>query len=226
VQERDLTAEGGAPLERLPRGRHKLSAETVKASQRHRLLEAMRECVGADGYEATTVPRVVARARVSRNAFYEHFEDKADCFVAMCEQHTVELLGALTALGDRPDWITALRDGVDIYLRWWQDRPDYCRAFFVELPTAGPKALAFRDGAFEQFGAMFDALAAWGRHSDPDLPPLAPRAVALLVYGVTELIAQEWRAGRGDTLVTLHDDIVEHALRMLAGDEVARDVSA
>jgi AcrR family transcriptional regulator len=226
VQERDLTAEGGVPLQRLPRGRHKLSAETVQASQRHRLLQAMRACVGNDGYEATTVPRVVARARVSRNAFYEHFEDKADCFVAMCEQHTVELLGALTALGDRTDWATALRDGVDIYLRWWQDRPDYCRAFFVELPTAGPRALAFRDRAFEQFGAMFTGLAAWARHSDSDLPPLPARAVALLVYGITELIAQEWRAGRGDALLTLHDDIVDHALRMLAGDAVARDVSA
>jgi AcrR family transcriptional regulator len=186
----------------------------------------MTACVGQHGYDATTVPRVVARARVSRNAFYEHFEDKADCFVAMGEQHTVELLGALTALGDRPDWLSALRDGVGIYLHWWQDHPDYCRAFFVELPSAGPKALAFRDRAFEQFEVMFDGLAAWARHADPELPPLRPRAVALLVYAITELIAQEWRAGRGDALVTLHDDIVDHAVRMLAGDSAARDVSA
>ncbi|MEA2425967.1 MAG: hypothetical protein QOH13_2377 [Thermoleophilaceae bacterium] len=226
MSQRDLIPEDAVPLQRLPRGRHKLSAEDVSASQRHRLLRAMSECVGKDGYEATTVPRVVARARVSRNAFYEHFEDKADCFVAMCEQHSAELLGAVTALGDRPDWLTALRDGVDIYLRWWQERPDYCRAFFVELPAAGPRALAGRDRAFEEFGAMFGAMAAWARHADPQLPPLPERAVALLVYAITELIAQEWRAGRGDTLVTLHADIVDHAVRTLAGDSVARDVSA
>ena len=55
--------------EPLPRGRHKLGAEAVRASQRERLIRAMLETVAERGYEATTVPEVVARARVSRNAF-------------------------------------------------------------------------------------------------------------------------------------------------------------
>ena len=68
--------------EPLPRGRHKLGADTVRASQRERLIRAMLETVAEQGYEATTVPRVVARARVSRNAFYEFFDDKTSCFIA------------------------------------------------------------------------------------------------------------------------------------------------
>ena len=78
--------------EPLPRGRHKLAAEAVRNSQRARIVRAMLECVGRDGYEATTVPQVVATARVSRNAFYEFFADKADCFIAACDEAAQELL--------------------------------------------------------------------------------------------------------------------------------------
>jgi len=213
-------------LHPLPRGRHKLSPEAVSASQRARLLAAMSACVGEQGYAATTVPQVVARARVSRNAFYALFEDKTDCFVAMCEDHSEGLLRTLTALGDQPDWIAALKRGVELYLRWWQERPDYCRAAFVELPTAGPGALEVRDRAFERFGAMFAALGAWAREADPDLPPLGERTPALLVYAITELIAQEFRAGRAEQLAALHDEIVQHALHLLADDRTAADARA
>jgi AcrR family transcriptional regulator len=71
----------------------------------------MLECVGRDGYEATTVPQVVATARVSRNAFYEFFDDKADCFIAVCDQTGDELLAELLELVAEPDWIQATREG-------------------------------------------------------------------------------------------------------------------
>ena len=213
-----MSQEALAPL---PRGRHKLSPEDVSASQRARLLVAMAACVGEEGYAATTVPRVVARARVSRNAFYELFDDKADCFAAMINEHTDELLARLTALGDAPDWIAALRIGVGDYLAWWQRHPDYCRAFFVELPAAGPRALEARNSAFARFEAMFAAMAAWARHDDPSLPALRGREPALLVYAITELIAQEWRAGRAEQLSELHGEILAHAVRMLADDRTA-----
>jgi AcrR family transcriptional regulator len=211
----------GEALAPLPRGRHKLSAEDVSASQRARLLAAMAACVGEEGYPATTVPRVVARARVSRNAFYDLFADKAECFVAMINDHSDELLSRLMALGDQRDWIVALRVGVGMYLEWWQQHPDYCRAFFVELPAAGPRAMAARDDAFARFEAMFAAMAAWARHDDPSLPPLRGREPGLLVFAITELIAQEWRAGRADQLAALHGEILAHAVRMLADDRTA-----
>ena len=81
--------------EPLPRGRHKLAPDDVRASQRERLVRAMLETVAERGYEATTVPDVVARARVSRNAFYEFFDDKIDCFIAACDDAAAEMLDQL-----------------------------------------------------------------------------------------------------------------------------------
>src|SRR5437660_951868 len=131
--------------EPLPRGRHKLSPAAVRESQRARIVRAMLECVGRDGYEATTVPQVVATARVSRNAFYELFEDKADCFIAVCDQTSQELLAELFELVSEPSWIQAMREGARRYLLWWQQRPTISSAYLLSLPTVGEPALHQRE---------------------------------------------------------------------------------
>src|ERR1700716_1009047 len=139
---------GGGPF---PRGRHRLPAAAVRESQRARIVRAMLECVGRDGYEATTVPDVVATARVSRNAFYEVFQDKADCFIAVCDQTSEELLGELLELASEPDWTQAMREGARRYLRWWQDRPTISSAYLLSLPTVGGRALRQRGRHYAAF---------------------------------------------------------------------------
>ena len=106
-----MSSNAGWQGEPLPRGRHKLPVSTVRASQRERIVRAMLESVGRDGYEVTTVPRVVATARVSRNAFYEFFADKADCFIAACDEAAQELLAELVDLVSEPDWVQAMWRG-------------------------------------------------------------------------------------------------------------------
>jgi AcrR family transcriptional regulator len=191
----------------LPRGRHKLSAEEVLASQRERLLQAMLVCVGEHGYAATTVPQVVATARVSRNGFYALFEDKLACFLALCDRLADELLSSLYALGLEPSWEAALDRGMDVYLRSWQDRPAFARAYLVELPSAGPRALAQRDARLRDFEALLTALA-------PGTPD--PLAVSVLARGITEVIGLEVREGRVATLADVQPRLVALARAVLS----------
>jgi AcrR family transcriptional regulator len=202
----------------LPRGRHKLDAEFVRASQRARLVRAMLETVSERGYEASTVPQVVARARVSRNAFYEFFADKADCFIAACDDQAVELLRAMVAFAEEPNWIDALRHGTGSYLRWWAARPAFARAYFIGLPAAGERAIAQRGRAYGLFVQMFAALGARARAEQPSLPPLARLVPRILVLSITELVAEEVRAGRTEQLPELEAELVAVAIKLLADD--------
>lgn len=211
--------------EPLPRGRHKLAPETVRASQRERLLRAMLECVADRGYEATTVPEVVAKARVSRNAFYELFADKTDCFIAACDQAAQGLLDELVALAAEPEWIEAARRGAGIYLRWWQERPGLSRAYFLGLPQAGERAVAQRERNYEPFRAMFRDLARRARAEQSDLSPLPAIVPRVLVLAITELVAEEVRAGRVDRLTALEDDVFFLIVRLLADDGTWRAVA-
>jgi AcrR family transcriptional regulator len=208
--------------EPLPRGRHKLSPEVVRASQRERLMRAMLECVAEHGYEATTVPQVVAAARVSRNSFYEHFEDKTECFIALCDEAATELLDELLQFAAEPDWLAAVRRGSRLYLRWWQDRPEFSLAYFRDLPTAGARAIAQRDRQYARYREMFEELARRARTEQPGLPPFSPVAARVLVLATTELVAEEVRAGRTARLAELEDDLVHLTVKLLADDATAR----
>lgn len=208
--------------EPLPRGRHKLAAEVVRASQRERLIRAMLETVAERGYEATTVPEVVSRARVSRNSFYEFFADKTDCFLAACDEEAADLLRVVVASREEPSWLATMRRGTGAYLRWWAERPAFSRAYFAGLPAAGERAIAQREPAYALFRQLFGETGRRARIEQPSLPPLDPLVPRILVLAITELVAEEVRAGRTERLSELEDDVVFIAAKLLADDDTAR----
>ena len=203
-------------------GRHQLPADVVRASQRERLLLAMLVLVAGNGYQATTVPEVVTRARVSRSVFYQEFESKLDCFLALATSNPGHdrpgsrsgrrLRGSDLAGGDHR--------GMDAYLRWWRDRPEFARAFLVELPAAGTEGLEHRIDLLRPFEDLFAGLARYMRSKDrtpAPLPCLAPKSV---VRGTTDLIAEEVRRGRVATLPDLTGDLVDVISVALGGAPV------
>lgn len=210
--------------EPLPRGRHKLAADVVKSSQRERLLRAMVESVAAQGYDSTTVPAVVSAARVSRNAFYEFFDDKVDCFLAALREAAEELLGELLSLAAEPDWTQAMSIGVVRYLDWWQSHPSIAKAYFTGLPRVGERGDAHRDRVFGGYEAMFTDLARRARTEQPQLPPLPALAARTLVYSITETVAREIRTRGTESLPSLAQDILELAMTLLADSATARRV--
>jgi len=62
---------------------------------------------------------------------------------------------------------------------------------------------------------MFAGLATRARTEQPLLPPLPPLAPRLLVMATTELIAQEVREGRVESLMELEDELVRFIVKTL-----------
>jgi AcrR family transcriptional regulator len=209
--------------EPLPR-RHSLSREAVRASQRHRLLRAMEELVGELGYEATSVPKVISAARVSSNTFYAFFRDKTDCFIALCERHGDELFTELIepeGPADVEEGLDNLDRGLSTYLRHWTERPAMARAYFVELPAAGPRAVAERQRQYDRFSALHRTIAERARTVYPEAPPLREVDVRSTAILMTELVAREIREGRLDRLEELHGDLRRVLLTLLVSSEAA-----
>jgi AcrR family transcriptional regulator len=207
--------------EPLPRGRHRLGREAVRASQRARLIRAMAEVVSAEGYEATTVPKVVAAARVSTNAFYDFFADKTDCFIAVCEEAGEELFTELASYREAPDWLSGLDGALDAYLRWWVEQPAMTIAYLVELPAAGRRGIDEKERQYERFTVLMRWAAERARREQPDLPPLSEVALSTAVLAPTELIAREVRGGRLERVPELRDDLRYLLVKLLADDATA-----
>ena len=62
------------------------------------MLAAAAQVVGEVGYGGMSVARVTDRAGVSRRTFYEQFEDREDCFLALFEE-ALERAGRVARAG-------------------------------------------------------------------------------------------------------------------------------
>ncbi|MAU80976.1 MAG: hypothetical protein CME34_03730 [Gordonia sp.] len=205
----------------LPRGRHKLSGDEVRASQRARLLQAMEDLVNELGYAGASVPKVVRRARVSDRTFYSLFTDKADCFIAVCEQQgdgLRELMALSVAdIAAADDPFRAFDEGLTQFLQFWIDRPAGSWAYFVELPAVGERAFASRDGRAALFAEALRHIGiALRRRAGIAGEPTTVEATAAAAAAV-ELVAREIRARRIDTLQSIRVDLRHVLLLLLLG---------
>src|SRR5271154_3728432 len=135
----------------LPRGRSHLPLSAVRASQRERLLRSVIAAVSESGYRAVTVADIVRRARVSRAAFYAHFADKEDCFLAATAEGRdlmiAQIVSATRALPADACDEEVLRVACRAYLAFLAGEPAFARIFYIHMPTAGPRAMDRLDAA-------------------------------------------------------------------------------
>jgi AcrR family transcriptional regulator len=191
----------------LPRGRHAAPREVVWRSQRGRLLAAMAVAVAEKGYAGAAVADVIAQAGVSRKTFYEHFDNKEQCFLAAYDAGVELILDAIDA-GIReaaPEPVAIARAGTSAYLETLAANPAFARTFLVEVLGAGPAALARRSRVHQRFADQLAAIdrAAGGR---PDAPAHLFRAC---VGAIHELVTDHVLARGAESLPELLDPLVE-----------------
>jgi AcrR family transcriptional regulator len=204
----------------LPRGRSRLPVRDVRASQLRRLRRATVAAVAETGYPAVTVADIVRRARVSRAAFYTHFEDKEDAFLAATREGgqlmSDQVVAATRAIPAGAPDEDVLRAACRAFLEFLGNEPAFARVFYIDMPTAGPRAIE----RFEQAGRRFAAMtAAWherARTRHPDWPAVPGDAYLGLAGSFAELVRARVRAGRTSALPELEDTLVSLHLAVLA----------
>jgi AcrR family transcriptional regulator len=215
------------PSSRLPSGRHGLTRETVTASQRGRLVDAMAQVVAEKGYAAATVADVVERAGVSRRTFYEQFEDKEACFLAAYDVGLTVVLNRISAAvevsvperlppplsGGHPPapgaaWRGRARAGVEAFLALLAAEPAFARALQLEILTAGPAALERRAGMLVMFSGVWRNVHDQARAEEPALPALPDEVFTILTAGLEELIRDCIRTRGTDALPELAEPIL------------------
>jgi AcrR family transcriptional regulator len=205
---------GPAP-ERLPRHPHRLSREDVARSQRGRILRAVAESVAENGYAATSVADVIARAGVSRSTFYELYDGKESAFldaysgIELVHRHLLECFRA----GETP--AEMVRAAVRDHLASLASEPAFTWMFFVEAVAAGPRILNRRREATEGFLDVLTAMVGLARQRDPRIPPPDRALLLAFVGSVRELVANHLLSASAETLPDLEDDLVAVALRLL-----------
>jgi AcrR family transcriptional regulator len=166
---------------------------------RQRLIAAMATSIEEKGYRDTTVADVVRIARTSRRTFYEHFEDRETCFLALFDatnDATMEQI-ATAVHPDRPPE-EQVDQALGAYIDSVMGRPALYRSFVRELPGLGQAGADRQLGVVERFAHLLVDLVESGRRAQPDiLPrPLTVDTAIMIVGGLRELAVISLQHGR------------------------------
>ena len=204
---------------RFPSGLRRLPTDLVRTVQRVRLLAGMLQACAEVGYRAANVQAVIERAGLSRPTFYEHFENKEDCFLMAFDfaaRQLREQIDAGTSGGgtseDGGDFREWLGLGLGELLRFAAADPDAARTLIVEARAGSAAALQRHRDLFDDFVSCIDARA---RMELPSPPP-ASTAVGV-VGGIEAVLCARLNGGRVDELPSLLPSLTSFALLAYEG---------
>jgi AcrR family transcriptional regulator len=131
--------------------------------QRSRLLAAASGVVYEVGYSRTTVAHITRRARVSRRTFYDLFEDREDCVMAVFEDAVVRVRReVMQATGASSlDWRERVRAGLWAILSFFDREPVLAQVCVVQALRTGTRALQRREEVLQELAGALEE----GRHA-------------------------------------------------------------
>jgi AcrR family transcriptional regulator len=166
-------------------------------THRDRLLSGMARVVASQGYASSTIADVVREAGVSRRTFYEHFQTRDDCLIALFEAASDGALKVLSAAIDPSrGWESQVEQAMAAYLGCLASNPALLRTLFIEILGLGVPGLAARRRVNQ---SIVDFML--GAINEPGAAPVLPPDMALaIVGGINELILVAIEQGRAADL--------------------------
>lgn len=136
------TPKTSARAQRSPGGGDSLPAQVAATNQRERIIHATAEVMMVKGYRRTTVANIVARARVTREVFYEHFTDKQHAFMEAQQHPTQYILDACAAAYFSVDkWPERVWRALRVLTTLIAKNPAISHLRLVDCYDAGPAAI-------------------------------------------------------------------------------------
>jgi AcrR family transcriptional regulator len=192
-----------------------------KSNFRQRLLDALEEGIAEDGYPGTTVADIVRRARTSRRTFYEHFDSREACFVALLTDANAEQVRQISAAVDaHAPWQSQVRQAIEAWISAGESRSSLMLSWIRDVPSLGDAARRLHRDAMENFIEMVQALGDTGEFRAAGVGPVCRQRIIMLLGGLQELTAITVEEGGRMSDVT--EEAVDASIALL-GPRVQRN---
>lgn len=186
------------PVRPLPRGRGAMNGEQAARLRRERIIAAAAQLCAERGYESLKVADIVARARVTRGAFYSSFRSREDVFRAAQTVALQESIGAAASeffLGR--SWPERIWRAGQATLSYLGSELDLAQLGIVETYAAGEAALRRQHDTRTAYTVFLEE---GYREAPYEVPRIASEAIG---WGVFALIRREVLAGSDSELFSL-----------------------
>jgi AcrR family transcriptional regulator len=161
------------------------SAIDRREARRQRLLAAALQLFAELGFHDTSVDEVVAQARTSKSAFYEHFESKEDCFRVLLEQEGGALIATVKAAArDGEDHRERMRLGIAAFVNTCARHSRVARLLLVESVGLSPSIEEVRHRLHAEFAGITESEVRYAQeHGDQALAGIDPAVYSRAVVG-------------------------------------------
>jgi AcrR family transcriptional regulator len=184
------------------------------------ILDGMLVAVGEVGYESTSVRTVLDRTQLYRQAFYDNFSSKEDCYLQAYDAGVERVeAGIRAAASGEGSWLGQLRAGLGALLDFLDSEPEAGRALVVEVHPAGPSALARRAAAMTRARGFLDGGRAEAGNNGSGPPQLTAEAIA---SGIHMVVHSRLAAGDRDGFRELLPELMYVAALPYFGPKVAK----
>jgi AcrR family transcriptional regulator len=200
----------------LSRGAPRVQVEEIQHS---RLLAAVAATIDEVGFEQSTVTRIAARAKVSRRTFYELFDNREACLVALIDAVVERIERDLEAAGlEGLEWRERVRGGLWAILSFLDSEPVLARIWVVHALHGGPATLERRERVLARLVAILDE----GRREGPRGAQCTLVTAEGLVGGALGVVYARLRGGDPGPLTGLLDELMGMIALQYLGPRAAR----
>lgn len=167
-------------------------------SHRDRLIAGLAESIRERGYRATKITDIVAHARTSRRSFYEQFQDRDDCFLALFDTLGDVLAAAVAeAVDPSAPWERQVDQALGAYLDAIAAEPELTVSFHREMPALGARGVERQRAGIESFAELLMRLVASESMQREGIEPVSRAKAVMLVGGLRELVTHTVELGAG-----------------------------
>lgn len=157
---------------------------------RERLIAGLAASIRARGFRATKITDIVAEARTSRRSFYEQFDDREACYLALFDiAHALIVEHVGDAVDTALPWDAQVDQAVGAYVAVTADEPELTVSFIREMPGLGEVGAARQRDGIESFAQLLMRLVNTEGMQQSGVAPVSIATATMLVGGFRELIA-------------------------------------
>jgi AcrR family transcriptional regulator len=166
----------------------------------------MIDAIGENGYHATRVADVTARAGVSRKTFYELFSGKQDCFLATYDQISAAVVRRLEqAYHDADGWPSSAEAAICALFEAAIENPAAARLSLLEINAAGPAGIQRREESIARYqGFIRDVL-----RREPGGETVPDVVITTIVGGLIRVLYARVLRGQRAKILKLIPDLVD-----------------
>jgi AcrR family transcriptional regulator len=185
---------------------------------RGRLLAGLARALETAPLPSITIATIVREGRASKTTFYQFFQNKEDCFLALYEANSARIMQVLqlAAMDTSKTLEERIRAGTQAYLSAMQVQAPLMQRLYIDILGLSAQGARVRRQVNQQFADLLIRLYNESAPTGGALPAVNAQAVLAVIAGLNELILYKIDGGEADDLLELADttDQLVNALMM------------